>query len=107
MAYGGLITCVVAAVLGRTFRIDPSPGYLGSLMFLSLIGSAVAFGCYLTLLGRIGPGRAAYATVLFPIIALMLSTAFEGYRWTVEAFAGVGLVLSGNLLVLLPRRAHR
>ncbi len=107
MAYGGLITCVVAAVLGRAFRIDPSPAYLGSLLFLSLIGSAVAFGCYLTLLGRIGPGRAAYATVLFPIIALMLSTAFEGYRWTVEAFAGVALVLSGNLLVLLPRRAHR
>ncbi len=69
--------------------------------------TTVAFGCYLTLLGRIGPARAAYATVLFPIIALMLSTAFEGYRWTVEAFAGVALVLSGNLLVLLPRRAHR
>ncbi len=107
MAYGGLIACVVAAALGRAFRIDPSPGYLGSLLFLSLIGSAVAFGCYLTLLGRIGPGRAAYATVLFPIIALMLSTAFEGYRWTGTAFAGVALVLSGNLLVLLPRRAHR
>jgi len=104
MTYGGLVSGGIAAMLGRPFTVDPSPGYMGSLVYLSLIGSAVAFGCYLTLLGRIGPGRAAYATVLFPIVALLLSTAFEGYVWTVEAVVGVALVLSGNLLVLIPRR---
>lgn len=104
MAYGALLSCAVAAALGREFTVDPRMLYMGSLIYLSLIGSAVAFGCYLTLLGRIGPGRAAYATVLFPIVALALSTAFEGYRWSPEAVAGVALVLFGNLLVLLPGR---
>jgi drug/metabolite transporter (DMT)-like permease len=103
MAYGGLITAAVAALLGRPFTIDPSALYLGSLFYLALVGSVIAFGCYLTLLGRIGPTRAAYAAVMFPIIALALSTGFEGYRWTVEAFVGVALVLLGNLLVLAPR----
>ncbi|MFQ6022498.1 MAG: hypothetical protein ACE5NW_07230 [Acidiferrobacterales bacterium] len=60
----------------------------------------IAFGCYLSLLGRIGADRAAYAGVLFPIVALTLSTLFEGYRWTVPALIGVATVLAGNLLVL-------
>ena len=32
---------------------------LGSLAFLALFGSVLAFGAYLTLVGRIGAGRAA------------------------------------------------
>jgi drug/metabolite transporter (DMT)-like permease len=103
MAYGGLIMALVAALLGRSFTLDPSPLYLGSLIYLAVVGSAIAFGCYLTLLGRIGAERAAYATVLFPVIALALSTVVEDYRWTGEALAGVALVLLGNLLVLAPR----
>ncbi|NIT71893.1 EamA family transporter, partial [candidate division KSB1 bacterium] len=58
-----------------------------------------------TLLGRIGADRAAYVTVLFPIIALLLSTFFEGYRWQSSAILGVALVLIGNVLVLIQR--HR
>ena len=53
------------------------------------------------------PDRFRHYLLVLPIIALALSTAFEGYRWTVAAFAGVALVLSGNLLVLLPRRTRR
>jgi drug/metabolite transporter (DMT)-like permease len=60
----------------------------------------VAFGCYLTLLGRIGMDRASYAMVLFPVIALALSTAFEGYRWTPFGMVGVACILAGNLIVL-------
>jgi len=63
----------------------------------------LGFGSFLTLLGRIGPERAAYCMVLFPIVALTLSTVFENYRWTAEAVAGVSLVLAGNLLVIVPK----
>ena len=65
-------------------------------MFATVIG----FWSYLTLVGRIGPERAAYATVLFPIIALALSTWFEDFEWTALAAGGVVLVLIGNAAIL-------
>lgn len=64
----------------------------------------IAFGCYLTLVGRIGAGRAAYATLLFPLVALALSTLFEGYRWGGDAVLGVALILDGNFIALRRRR---
>ena len=71
-----------------------------SLLYLALFGSVIAFGCYLTLVGKIGADRASYATLLFPIIALMISTLFEGYRWSPPAVAGVAVILAGNALSL-------
>ena len=71
-----------------------------SLVYLALFGSVIGFGAYLTLLGRIGSDSAAYVTVLFPIVALALSTAFEDLRWSPIQLAGVGLALVGNLFVL-------
>ena len=64
------------------------------------VGTVVAVAAYLTLLGRIGPARAGYATVMFPVFALLISTALEGYQWTVYAVAGLGLVTMGNILVI-------
>lgn len=100
MAYGGIWMIVLAAVQGHTFAIDWSPVYIGSLLWLAVFSSVIAFWSYLTLLGRIGGARASYATVIFPLIALASSTLFEGYQWTVFAFIGVALALSGNVLVL-------
>lgn len=78
---------------------DPAPRYLWALLYLAVPGSVIGFTAYLTLVGRIGAARAAYATVLFPLVALNVSAWFEGYRWGWAALAGVGLVLCGNLLV--------
>ena len=100
MAYGALLMLAVAGVAGKPFSVDPSPTYLLSLVYLALFGSVVAFGCYLTLVGRIGADRASYATLLFPIIALIISTLFEGYRWSAPALAGVAIILTGNALSL-------
>jgi drug/metabolite transporter (DMT)-like permease len=69
-----------------------------------LVGSVVAFACYLTLLGRIGPDRAAYVTVLGPVLALAVSTVVENFQWTIIAALGLVAVLAGNLLVLRPAR---
>jgi drug/metabolite transporter (DMT)-like permease len=100
MAYGTIILFVVAVAVDTPFSWDGSPAYVVSLLYLSVFGSVLAFGGYLTLLGRIGPERAAYAMVLFPIVALAISTVFEGYRWTPLAAAGVALILSGNVVIL-------
>ena len=100
MAYGALVMVVFALVGGASFNYDPSPGYSLSLGYLALFGSVLAFGSYLTLVGRIGADKAAYAAVLFPVIALGLSTLFENYQWTLLAVFGFGLVLLGNYIVL-------
>lgn len=104
MAYGALIMFALAAVVGAPLTFDTGFPYVASLLYLAIFGSVLAFGAYLTLLGRIGADRAAYATVLFPIVALAISTVFEDYRWTTEALAGAALVLIGNVLVLTRKR---
>jgi drug/metabolite transporter (DMT)-like permease len=100
MVYGTLFSGLIALLLGRRFEIAWTTAYLGSLLFLALSASVVAFTAYLTLLGRIGAARAGYATVMFPLVALAISTVFEGYRWTLPAAAGAMLALAGNFLVL-------
>ncbi|MCX5495489.1 DMT family transporter [Kaistia dalseonensis] len=100
MAYGALLLAIIAGVSGKTFMIDPTLRYVGSLLWLSILSSVVAFFAYLTLLGRIGSGRAGYSTVLFPVFALLISTVAEGYHWTAFAIAGLVLVMVGNVIVL-------
>ena len=100
MAYGAVFTAVYAAWTGRAFLWDGSIDYLWSLVYLAVFGPVLGFGAYLTLLGRIGSGRAAYAAVLFPGVALSMSVALEDYAFTPLAAVGAGLVLSGNVLVL-------
>lgn len=103
MVYGALWCAFLALVMGKPFGWDPRPEYLWSLLFLAIVSTVVAFAAYLTLVGRIGSGRAGYATVVFPIFALMVSTALEGYQWTLLAVAGLALVIAGNVLVMRGR----
>ena len=100
MAYGALWSVSVALALGHPLAFDPSTSYVVSLAFLIVVSTILAFWAYLTLLGRIGAGRAAYATVMFPVFALLLSTRLEGYAWTPLALLGIAFALAGNLFVL-------
>jgi drug/metabolite transporter (DMT)-like permease len=100
MAYGALFTLGFALTRGAPFRFDFSPGYVISLLYLAGFGSVIAFGGYLTLLGRIGPDRSSYIAVVFPVVALALSTLFEGLRWSAAGLAGVLLVVIGNAMAL-------
>jgi drug/metabolite transporter (DMT)-like permease len=106
MAYGALTAVLVAVLRGIPMTFDTGTGYLLSLAYLSVFGSIVAFGAYLTLLKRVGGGPAAFVSVATPIVALALSTLFEGYRWTWIAVLGVGLAVIGNCIALMPARAR-
>jgi drug/metabolite transporter (DMT)-like permease len=103
MLYGGLLNLAIHFLSGGRAVMDWSPGYLGPLLYLTLFGSAAAFGCYMLLIGRIGAEFAAYAPLLVPVIALALSTLFEGYRWSAWAVLGLLLVVGGNLVILTPK----
>ncbi|HEX9935090.1 MAG TPA: DMT family transporter [bacterium] len=100
MAYGAGIMFFVAIVSGKPFIFEFSPKYIASLFYLAMLGSVVAFYCYFTLIGEIGAAKAAYGPVVIPVIALAISSVFEGYRWTPYSFVGIALLIIGNLFVL-------
>jgi drug/metabolite transporter (DMT)-like permease len=105
MVYGTAFLAVLAAVQGQAFTFAFTLPYVGSLLWLSLMSSVIAFWAYLTLLGRIGAARAGYTSVIFPVFALLISTVFENYQWTAPAYVGLGLAIAGNLFVLSRRPA--
>jgi drug/metabolite transporter (DMT)-like permease len=104
LTYGAIFITLAALVEGKPMVFDLSVHYVAALLYLSLFGTVIAFYTYLTLLGRIGADRAAYSSILFPLIALTLSTLLEGYHWSAFAGAGVALVLVGNVIVLGGRK---
>ncbi len=104
MAYGAATLALIALLRGAPVAFDASWPYVVSLLYLSLAGTSLAFGLYLALLKKIGPARAAYTSVLFPVIALGVSTIFEGYRWSLPAFIGLAVLLGGNALALSGRK---
>lgn len=103
MAYGALIAALAALATGVPWTYERSVGYTLSLLYLALFGSVFAFGAYLTLLKRVGAGPASFVGISTPVIAMLLSTLFEGYRWTWVGAAGVALAVAGNWLALRPR----
>ncbi|OAT19835.1 drug/metabolite transporter (DMT) superfamily permease [Buttiauxella noackiae ATCC 51607] len=99
MFYGTIIMGVLALVRGDSFMPEFTLRYLGSLFYLAIFGSVIAFGAYFTLVGRIGASQAAYSTLLFPLVALSLSTIYEGYVWHSNAIIGLIMILLGNLVM--------
>ena len=99
MLYGAAFLAMISLLRGHSFMILPTWKYLGGLAWLSIISTVVAFTCYLTLVGRIGPGRASYITVIFPVMALFISQRAEAYEWTVFSVIGLILVIAGNTIM--------
>jgi drug/metabolite transporter (DMT)-like permease len=107
MAWGALINAASAWAIAGAPVFDPRPAYLAGLLYLGIIGSAVTFPLYYKVIRTIGPGRAAYSSVLVPIIAMALSTLFEDYHWSWAAAVGGTLTLLGLLISLSARKPAR
>ncbi|WP_456459090.1 DMT family transporter [Reichenbachiella sp.] len=100
MLYGGIWMGLLALILERPFSFDPSATYIVSLLYLTVFGSIIAFGTYLTLISRVGADKAAYALVIIPVIAIGISLIFENYQMTWYAAIGVVLIMIGNVLAI-------
>lgn len=98
MVYGALILFLGMQLWGIPLQWDHHPYYIASLLFLAIPGSIIAFTCYLVLIARIGANKAAYTTVLFPVVALTISTFVEGYHWDVFSVIGLLLVMLGGVI---------
>ena len=100
MLYGSIFTLIVAKFRGAEIIFDNSVSYILSLLYLSIIGSVVAFYLYLKLLESIGSARAGYIGVIMPIIAIIISTIFEGLQWTNNLIFGLPVLIFGCVLIL-------
>ncbi|AGH47661.1 DMT family transporter [Paraglaciecola psychrophila] len=100
MSYGVVFIFTAAMFNGAEFTIPTNPHYYYSMLYLSVFGSVLAFGSYMQLVKQMGSDKAAYVVLVYPIIALILSTVFEGYQWHLEAFIGVAVVLLGNAVAM-------
>jgi drug/metabolite transporter (DMT)-like permease len=102
MLYGAVVAALAATLQGVHWTFDVRAPYVLSLAYLSVFGSVAAFCAYLTLMKQVGPARAAYVGIAVPVVALALSTLFEGYRWTWTAALGVVLAVIANWVALRP-----
>ncbi|QNM98272.1 DMT family transporter [Chitinimonas koreensis] len=100
MLVGGGTALLFTLLSGQPLVFDTRPSYLGSLFYLAVFGSVLAFAAYLTLLGRIGAARSGYIAVAVPIAALLLSAWFEGFQWQLYTVAGIACAVVGNLIML-------
>jgi drug/metabolite transporter (DMT)-like permease len=102
MFYGSLFLLTFSLINGSEFNLDLRLPYIASLVYLSIFGTVIAFACYFVLLKDIGPEKASYTVVLFPVVAVTLSMMFEDFVWQTTTVIGFILVLTGNVIVLTP-----
>ncbi len=100
MFYGAVMVTIIALLMGTPLIYDSSISYSVALIYLSVFGSVIAFNTYLSLLGKIGPGKAGYISLSMPVIALLFSTFLEGYHWTVASLIGLLMILTGMYIAL-------
>ncbi len=104
MFYGALFSLAWALAAGKALSFEPTAAYVLSLLYLTVFGSIIAFAGYLTLLKRIGAARSGYIGVMVPIVALVISAAFESFRWHALTWVGIAVSVAGNIVILRERR---
>ena len=105
MFYGAMSALAIGLASGKPPSFLATSAYVLSLAYLAILGSIIAFASYLTLLKRLGAARAGYIGVMVPILALLLSAAFEGFRFHALTWVGIGVSVAGNVLILRIDRA--
>jgi len=104
MAAGALGDAVFAYAMHGVPEVPMTPRFWGGLLWLALMGSVAAFPIYFALIRQIGAGRAAFTNVITPVVAMALSTLFEGYVWTGLSVAGSVVAMAGMMIALSPSR---
>lgn len=107
MFYGSVLMTILLLAQGKSFSFSYTLPYISSLVYLSIFGSIIAFASYLTLLNNIGAHKASYASVMFPAVAVVISTVVEGFSWDIYTILGLMIILAGNIVVLTKPRKYK
>lgn len=100
MIFGGLADGLFAWINYGPPVVEMRLGYFLGIAYLGIIGSALAFSLYFGIVRQMGPAKAAYSSVIIPIIAMLISTFAEDYRWTMLAAGGAALAMVGAIIAL-------
>lgn len=95
-----IFNLLVALGSGEPMSFDPRTPYVVSLLYLAVVGTIVAFTVYLWLIAQVGVARAGYISVVMPLVALTISTIFEGFEWSAAALAGLAMIVTGNAMMV-------
>ena len=104
MFYGTVFMTILLLAQGKSFTFSYTLPYISSLLYLSIFGSIIAFASYLTLLNNIGAHKASYTSVMFPAVAVVISTLVEGFSWNIYTVVGLSIIVAGNIVVLTKPR---
>ena len=104
MFWGAAINIVISLVTVGPPQFEMRAAYFGGIFYLGIIGSVVTFPLYFAMIREIGAGKAAYTSVVVPVVAMILSTLFEGYQWSLLSAAGAGLAMVGMLVAMWARK---
>ena len=96
MLYGSGLIGLGLLVTQTPLVLPSAPSFYIALCYLAVFGSVIAFGCYMKLVQQMGSDRAAYVVLIYPLVALIVSTIFEDYQWSMLSAVGVLLILLGN-----------
>ncbi len=107
MFYGSVFMTILLLAQGKSFTFSYTLPYISSLIYLSIFGSIIAFASYLTLLNNIGAHKASYASVMFPAVAVVISSIVEGFNWNVYTVIGLLIILAGNIVVLTKPKKNK
>ena len=100
MFYGSISLVIYLILMGNSFSFELSHQYIFSLIYLSIFGSVFGFSLYLTLIKKLGSNDAAYVAIIMPLMALVVSTFFEGLVWDLSLVLGAIMIVLGNIIIL-------
>ena len=100
MFYGSISLVIYLILMGNSFSFEVSHQYIFSLIYLSIFGSVFGFSLYLTLIKQLGSNDAAYVAIIMPLVALVVSTFFEGLVWDLSLVLGAIMIVLGNIIIL-------
>ena len=104
MLYGALMCLVYCLYHGKSFAISFSTDFVISFLYLTIFGTVISFGAYLKLIDLVGPTKAAFTSVISPVIAVTISHFFEHLSLNIYLALGVIFCICGNLIALTPRQ---
>jgi drug/metabolite transporter (DMT)-like permease len=105
MVWGVAFDIPLALLMDGLPILPSAPAFWAGTAYLAIVGSVVTFPLYYNLVREIGVGPAAYNGVAVIVVAMGISTLFEGYRWTAVAVSGALLATAGLVTALSGRKA--
>jgi drug/metabolite transporter (DMT)-like permease len=111
IAYGSLIGSFFILLFnlarGNEFNFDFSPNYIFSLLYLVVIATVLAFICLFYLIQRIGSAKANYTALVYPALALVVSSFFEDFDFNFFSLIGFLMIISALLIEFLPSKKFK